>query len=349
MMGAEPGPELPGLTIASCFGAIPPTRTHGSRQGDRMGKSRLAALIMVLCSAALPTAAQGAMPVFNPDRIAWAAVEMSASKLLVSMDVSMTVEDLPVAAAVARLVTPMSAKEESSLERLVALRFVTEGLGRRNEVELMINPDTGAALQRTTFRTGNRPKYRVYRFEDDRILRLTSRPASGEDDLPPDRWSEQSEEVYPYPDGAAGTAVAEATSLIYLATTSTIAGPGDRLEILALASDEFHRVELVGEKPADIGTDYFAIGGERIERRTGKTSALRIAILGRSLVADQEEEFELLGLKDLEVFLDPVTRIPLKLRGKVDFFGRVEFDLNHVTLATKSTGAGPIDRGPEEK
>jgi len=310
-----------------------------------MEKSRLAALITVLCIAAMPTAAPAAMPVFDPDRIGWAAVELSASKLLVTMDVSMAVENLPLAAAAARLVTPMSAREESRLNRLVALRFITEGLGRRNEVELMINADTGAALQRTTFRTGNRPKYRVYRFEDDRILRLTRRPASGEDDLPPDRWSELSEEVYPYPAGAAGTDIAEATSLIYLATTSTIAGPGDRLEILALASDEFHNVELVGEKPADIGTDYFAIGGKRIERKTGKTSAVRIAILGRSLVADQEEEFELLGLKDLEIFLDAATRIPLKLRGKVDFFGKVEFDLNHVTLAAKT----PIDRGPEEK
>lgn len=314
-----------------------------------MGESRITALIVLLCVAAWPVAALGATPVFDSDRIGWAAVEMSASKLLVSMDVSMSLEDLTVASAAARLVTPMSAGEKTGLERVVALRFVTEGLGRRNEVELLMNPDNGAALQRTTFRTGHRPKYRIYRFEDDRILRLTRRPASGEDDLPPDRWSDLSEEVYSYPSDSSNTTVVEATSLIYLAATSDIAGSGDRVEILALASDEFHRVDLVGEQPGNIGVDYFSIGGERIERKTGKTSAVRVAIKARALDPSQGEEFELLGLKNLEVFLDPTTRIPLKLRGKVDFFGRVEFELNHVTLAARSPDLRPIDRGPEEK
>jgi len=312
-----------------------------------MRESLLTAVIALLCAIAVPIPASGSEPEFNPDRIGWSGIEMSASKLLVSMDVTMSLENLDVATAAERLLTPMSPGTMADLGQVLALRFVTEGLGRRNEVELLMNPENGAALQRTTFRTGNRPKHRVYRFEDDHILRLTRRPASGEDDLPPDRWSRVSEETYPYPASATGGAITEATALIYLAATSDISRPGDRVQILALASDEFHMVELVGQKPSEVRVDYFAVDGERVERLTGKTSAIRIAIRARSLEPDKGEEFELLGLKDLEVFLDPATRVPLELRGKVDFFGRVDFELKRLTLAPKSPGVAPIDRGSE--
>ncbi len=312
-----------------------------------MRESLLTTFVVLLAVAAWPEPVSGSEPVFNPDRVGWEGIEMSASKLLITMDVSMALEDLTVAAAAPRLMTPLSTEEKENLRQVMALRFVTEGLGRRNEVELLMNPISGAALQRTTFRTGNRPKHRVYRFDGNRILRLTRRPESGEDDLPMDRWSRVSEETYPYPAGASDAAVAEATSLIYLAATSYIARPGDRVEILALASDEFHLVELVGQKPSEVGVDYFAIDGDRVERLTGKTSAIRIAIRARSLEPGKGEEFELLGLKDLEVFLDPATRVPLELRGKVDFFGRVDFELNRVTLARKLRAVAPIDRDRE--
>jgi len=306
----------------------------------------VAALVLLL-AVAMPARADEPEPRFYPDRVGWTSIEMSASKLLVTMDVTMSVERQDLASAEVRLITPLTDRERDAVHEAMALRFVTEGLGRRNEVELLMDPESGSALQRTTFRTGHHPKYRIYRFEDDHILRITRRPESGEDDLSPDRWSQVAEETYSYPAPRAGSAVAEASSLIYLAATSGIARPGDRLEILAMASDEFHIVELECQKPAEVRVDYFAIDGDRVERFTGKTSAIRISIRARSLEPDKGEEFDLLGLKDLEVFLDPASRLPLELRGKVDFFGRVDFELNRVILDHKSAIGNPIDRGSE--
>ena len=274
---------------------------------------------------------------------------MSASKLLISMDVSLAVEHITVASAASRLVTPMTAREQERVRRVIALKFVTDGLGRRNEVELLMDPEDGSTLQRTTLRTGNHPKHRVYRLDDGHILRLTRRPEPNEDTLPPDRWSRISEETYPYPPLAAAAPIAEASSLIYLAAVSDIAQPGDRVEIVTLASDELHLVELIVREPVEVSLDYFSLRGDRIDRHTGKTTAIRIAIRARPLGSDKGETFELLGLKDLEVFLDPATRLPLELRGKVDFFGRVEFELNRVTLGRSTPHGEPIDRGSEGK
>ncbi len=320
-----------------------------SKAAQPMRKSLLSFLILLTTMTGLSGPVRAADPVFDPDRIRWSGIEMSASKLLITMDVAMTLEDLSGASAASRLVTPMTARESEHLDRITALRFVTDGLGRRNEVELLMDPGNGAALQRTSIRTGNRPKHRIYRFDDDHILRMTRRPRSGEDNLQPDRWSERSEETYRYPPSAEPGAIAEATSLIYLAATSSIARPGDRVSILALASDEVHLVELIGQKPAEVRVDYFSVNGARTERYTGKTSAIRISIRARSLNPEKGEEFELLGLKDLEVYLDPASRVPLELRGKVDFFGKVEFELKRVTLADKMPSRDPIDRGPEGK
>ena len=61
-------------------------------------------------------------------------------------------------------------------------------------------------------------------------------------------------------------------------------------------------------------------------------AALSIAIEARPLAAAPDEEFELFGLTDLELLLDPETRAPLELRGHVDYFGDVAFRLRQLTV-----------------
>lgn len=297
-------------------------------------KKSLISLLVVLWVSVAATAPAAADPTFSPGLVRWQRVDMTASKLLVSMEAVIEQAALDLPSVQARLVTPMSPPESREVGYPLALAFVTDGLGRRNEVELLIDGSDGGAIQRTALRRGGSPKYRIYRFEDERILRLTRRPDAGEEDSPPASWTRLSEESHAYPSPGSRPLVTEASALIYLAAASDLSHPGDRVDILALASGEFHRVSLVAREPVETRVDYRIIRGEGSSREKGRTRATRIAILARPLHGDNGDEFELLGLRDLELLVDPVSRVPLELKGKVDFFGRVRFRLDRVTMAT---------------
>ncbi len=86
-------------------------------------------------------------------------------------------------------------------------------------------------------------------------------------------------------------------------------------------------------------------GGDRTEK--GEVRTVRVAIRGRPLEASDDEDdndFELLGLTNLELFLDPETRAPLMLTGRLPRFGQVAFRLERLTLGTLGETTAPAPR-----
>jgi hypothetical protein len=290
------------------------------------------ALAMLCASPAASGAKAESGGTFDPDRLTWTEAQLSASKFFVSMSVSLNIERLDRHRAASLLTAPPQSVPIEAGPEFVVLSYLTDGLGRRNDVELLVDAHSGAALQRTSLETGSRHKHRVYRLRDADVLRITDKPLEGEESLDFTGWSRHSEEIYAYPDRTPGEPVTEAGALIYLAAASSLSLPGDSLRILALASDEFYEVEVARAGDNPIGVDYVVQAAGGTTRRTEKIPAVRLLIRGRPIGDTDDSDFRLLGLQDIELFVDPRTRAPLQLRGSVEVFGQVKFQLDSLTM-----------------
>jgi hypothetical protein len=86
-----------------------------------------------------------------------------------------------------------------------------------------------------------------------------------------------------------------------------------------------HRVHVEVTTPETIKVDYQERDGESSVERKGKQQVITLLIRGEALDdGDGEDEFELLGLRgDIIMHMDPKTRAPLQLSGKVKIAGQV--------------------------
>jgi hypothetical protein len=218
---------------------------------------------------------------------------------------------------------------------VLVMKYGASGFGRDSQTTLYADPVSGGTLQRTQLDGGSRQRLRTYRFTDVGAYHFTRWPISeAEASLPPARWTERSEGMRPYPEGAIGDPVTEATVLLWLAAASPLAATGDRMEVLTFSRRNVNRVivEVVGSRKVDVDFEEQGPAGKR--RRDGRIEALLLHLRGAPLVpGDDDEDFELLGLRgDLELALDPRTRVPLELRGKVKIAGQVTVRLRRAVL-----------------
>jgi hypothetical protein len=301
----------------------------------RAGLAALAGPIALLLASlfVLPVAAQDAAPAFDPARADWYRAELEAHKLFKSMSVTIGVLQPDPADAATRLIEDEARTLLPPGPRITALSYRTEGLGRRNDIELLVDPDNGQILQRVSSESGKRLKYRVYRFGSAGALRRTSRPGAGEEHEGPAVWSDRSEQWFPVPPGVSAEPLTEAGTLVYLIAISGLQAPGERFEINAFSSSDetVYRIEAEVLSPERVDYDYRLQRADADGTETkGETEAIRVAIHGRPLEGQPDGELTLFGMKDVELMLDPATRAPLELRGRVDFFGGIRFELRRL-------------------
>lgn len=269
----------------------------------------------------------------DPTRPGWTRARLRASKLLVSMRVDMRL-DQQSGASLDPLLDPPEGNAVAAGEFVTNMTYVTDALGRHSEVILTLDPSSGAALQRIAHDSGKRLRKRSYRFTDMGAMRWTVRPRPGEESMAAQDWTDQSREMRAYPADMPDGPISEASALIYLVGAAQLAEPGDRLEMLGYSSssDVVHQVTAVVTERDKISIDFDEVHRERRTHRKGKRQALRVEIRGQPLPGQDDDEFELIGMTDIELIIDPDTRAPLQLVGRVPFFGRVRFELDELTL-----------------
>lgn len=268
-------------------------------------------------------------PAFEHDRAQWSNARLKATKLFKSMHVEIGISEPDNATVEAELITHDHRKLLAPSFPVIGLSYTTDGLGRHSDIDLLVEPATGQVLQRISHETGKRNKYRVYRFARNGTLRRTRRPNPGEEPAGPDGWSDRSEQYFKSPVEVRGQPLTEPGTLIYLISTSDLERPSDRFEMTAFStSDEtIYRIEAVVLDPETIDYDYELADGTN---RLGRTEAIRVAIRGKPLAGGDDGDLTLLGMKDVELMLDPATRAPLELTGKVAVFGRISFALKRL-------------------
>ena len=291
----------------------------------------------------------GMIPVFaatshamdlNPDRIGWSALQFKASKFLMTIHASVGITTPDPAAAVAQLITAGEGKavQPHISQKILSLR--TEAFGRLSQIDLILNAENGAALQRTSHDSGSRYRHRIYRFTDRGAYQKTRWPiGKAEEKLPADQWpqwSEAKEDLRPYPSSVFGAVITDPSGLLYIVGAAPLDEPGDTFEILTYARKHVHRVQIEVTGMDSIKLNYQFESGAIREKREGKQQAIRLLIRGEGIDdGDSDDEFELLGLRgDIVLHMDPTTRAPLQLEGRVKIAGHVTMRLVNLTIVS---------------
>ena len=299
------------------------------------------AFISFLFAAAI-TAADAKTARLDPDRLGWSEVQFRASVLFFSVDANIVLRPLAVTDVTDQLMEPGEGAAIVADESVQQLVFTTDFIGRHTTAELLVNAGTGAALQRTSHDSGNRFRHRIYRFTDIGAYQRTRWPVGkDEEKLATDRWpewSEAGEDLRPYPDAAMGEIVTDPGGLLYIVGAAQLAEPGDEIEILAYVRGHVHRVQIEVTQPETISIDYRERAGEASVERKGKQQAITLMIRGEGLDdGDDKDEFELLGLRgDIRMHMDPKTRAPLQLKGRVKIAGNVTMRIKELVLRQAS-------------
>ena len=291
------------------------------------------AAIAALLFVAGPAARAAEPPAFDRSRIDWHHAELEAHKLFRSMRVEIAVRRPDPGDVAASLVADDGHALLAPGEHVAALSYLTDGLGRRNAIDMLIEPGSGQVLQRISSESGKRLKYRVYRFGREGALRRTARPAQGEEDTAPEAWSDRTQQWFPFPADRDGAPVTESSALVYLVAISKLERPGDRFEVDVFSSSNETITRIVAEAlaPDRVNFDYrLEQPGAGSSERRGRAEAIRVSI--RDAGSGGDDVLELFGMQNVELLLDPVTRAPLTLQGRVGIFGGVTFELKRLEL-----------------
>lgn len=271
-------------------------------------------------------------PAFDAARVGWSEIRMTGSKLFLTAEARVSWRGVAGAAVTPDLLavpagvfTPLPAAGD-----LVELTYDARATGLKSRLSLLMDPRTGAALQRTQHDQQGKLRVRTYRYGQEGAYQRTFWPATGaEKSLPPARWTKTSEGLRAYPDPPGSRPVVEPIGLLYLIAASDLDQPGDSLDVLVFRRRDTQTVRIEVLPPRDVRVRYDELWPRGAVQRDGTVRPLRLTLTGLPVPgADPGEELELLGLRGrLELLLDPATRAPLQLSGDVKIVGSVTLRL----------------------
>ncbi len=270
---------------------------------------------------------------FDPARVGWSEIRMEASKLFLTADARLSLRTVPGATVGPDLLpvaddrfTPVAPGTE-----VLELLYETRAVGRRSRITLLMDPFSGAALQRTQHDQVGKLRLRTYRFGLEGAYQRTRFPATAsEKSLLPDRWTRTSEGLRVYAVSPGNQPVIEPTGLLYAIGAASLDQPGDKIDALVRQNRNTQVVRIEVLPPREVSVRYDELWPKGTVQRSGKVLPVRLSLQalpppgGNAATGD----LELLGLRGrLELLLDPDTRAPLQLSGDVKVLGSVTLRL----------------------
>jgi len=272
-------------------------------------------------------------PTLDPARVGWSEIRMTARKFFLTAESRLALRFVP-GAAVGPGLLDVAGEQFTPLvpgPDVLELVYDTRGAGRKSRLTLLMDPVSGAALQRIQHDQDSKPRLRTYRFGHEGAYHRTFWPATArEQSLPPGEWTRTSEGLRAYPVPPGDHAVMEATGLLYAIAAAPLERAGDSAEVLVFRRRDTQKVRVTVLPPRDATVLYDEVRPTGTVRRSGTVSPLRLSLRGMPVTTGdaQDQDVELLGLRGhLELLIDPATRAPLELTGDVKILGKVTLQL----------------------
>lgn len=197
---------------------------------------------------------------------------------------------------------------------------------------IWFNPTDASTLGRISLRRGEDDFKKIYRFTDQGVFRHRIEPQNkGESRLEPHRWTDIKDSFYPYDMIRLGCpGISERSVLIYLLSAVAMSKDNTPLEICIFGKRQLHRVKIQKKGNLPIKVNYIEKTRQGENRKEGALKALKMMIAAQPIAShlEAEENFSFLGFhKDITIYLDPTSGLPIQASGVIPTIGKAHLKL----------------------
>jgi hypothetical protein len=210
----------------------------------------------------------------------------------------------------------------------------TSFLGRLSQSTIWFDGRSGETWQRVVLETGKRERYKASRFTRQGVFTVRVNPTDRESGQPRERWTNRRETFYPLTPPSNGASVIEPGVLIYEVAAGGIRKPGETQALSVFSNESVLEIQAEGIGYTILRVDYELTQGGKTRRiANSNVKALEVALRAKPTSGAARAELELLGLQgDVIILLDPQSRLPLRVSGRVRYVGQVHIELLAATI-----------------
>jgi len=276
-----------------------------------------------------------------PKGTGWTSLTYRASRLSAKLTVQVKVQSpAPMSDG---LLTRMGAGLTGSAAtarpmKLMAVDLSAEGLPLLDEQyseKIWFDAADGRAYRRIRWRKGGELWVKVYSWTDQGVRRQKIQPAGRyERNQPPIKWTKSRESFYPYPQSTVHSRpISDPTYLLYLLSTLEPRNLKSPFEIFVFGKEQLHRLTCRREKSSPLTVPFktrSSAGGTGINT-TLTPIVFSVTAQPCAYKSRESEIFSLLGLeREIRIYLDPATHLPIRVSGKNHLWGELVLDLSEV-------------------
>jgi len=271
----------------------------------------------------------------DPSRVKWTGLEYKMYVVFFAMNIKTQLKHISQATSKAALITPK--EDEGKMPKAdptYRIDLETKIMGRNSFISLWFDPD-GTAFQRTQTDTGKKQREKTYRITQNGYYSRQAKPRENEKNLTPDKWTDIGEgrnKFNKFP--PAGAVIAEPTALYYLVSASPLNKPGDKFQEFIFTKHGIYQLNLRAVDYQNIEANYKSNeGGKNKKVWNDEYKTLHVTMNAVPIDPAGADEFDFLGLKgDIDLYLDPDSRVLVQISGKADYVGHTDIKLKEVSF-----------------
>ena len=291
---------------------------------------------------------------YDAGQVRWSGLAFSAKNILAAVNVSVRLESLPETEAQAALpASPRGVPVQSSSPRVYSLSLnkSVDPIFRpvvTSSNRVWFDPQQGMVLGRIRLRRGKDDFQKKYRFTEQGVFRHRREPKNKKEaTLSPEQWTDTKDTFYPYdPDHLGCAYITERSVLIYLVSAASLTPNAEPQSLCVFGLRRLHRVSLRAQGIHSLKVNYIEKDQQTETRQKGTIEALKIAIETRPMESNlnDSEDFSILGLqKDIVIFIDARSHLPLQISGHIPGVGQADLKLDEVRIRRGSREKSQVD------
>ena len=295
-----------------------------------------------------------ALNAYDAGQVRWSGLAFSAKNILAAVKVNVQLDPLTeTEVRTSLLASPRGVPVQLSSSKVYRLSFSksVDSIFRpdvKTLNQVWLDPKQGAVLGRIRLRRGKDDFQKKYRFTEQGVFRHRREPKNKKEaTLSPEQWTDTKDTFYPYdPDHLGCAYITERSVLIYLVSAASLAPNAEPQSLCVFGLRRLHRVSLRAQGIHSLKVNYIEKDQQTETRQKGTIEALKIAIETRPMESNlnDSEDFSILGLhKDIVIFIDARSHLPLQISGHIPGVGQADLKLDEVRIRRGSREKSQVD------
>jgi len=281
----------------------------------------------------------------DPERVRWSRLLFQASQGLTSARSQVSLAPVAAAGLKSSLLAdaggplpPLSDADAmlmtATIDMSSKLPFVDDKVW---ETQVWFLPGSASTLQRTRTKIGKDPDSKTFRYLAEGVRRIRSKPESpGEGEQRPESWTTVKSAFYPYgPARAECPDVLDPSLLLYVLSGANLSPDDPPLELCVFNKKSLYHVEIHAVAATRLPVRYTRRRGTDEEAVEQEIAVVAITISSHPMTPTEQkpEPFEFFEMRgDIQVSYDPVSGLPVQVRGTVKNVGEATFHLTEADL-----------------